>query len=133
MSTKVNKKKQQKQTRRRKQLDKQRNQKRNKANYQYQLEVFFDDNWQGVKQYRTKAEVQAHLDETEAIRKQGDVPIVEGRIMSIRTGSELVHIPPFEPVSGPSMVEAARTPHGALVGVNVDISSEKPSGLPGNE
>jgi len=95
--------------------------------------VFYEDAWRTIRRFKNSKEVNAHLEETQAIRLRGDTQIVEGRVIDTRTNTQVAHVEPFDIEIGPTMAEAANTPKGSLVGVNVKICEEKVSECPGSE
>lgn len=110
MASKSQKRREQKKARRRKRLQKERNQRANRGRFRYRLDVRFEGEWRTAKRFRTAEEVQAHLDETDAIRKRGDTEIIEGRVVDLRSlsGKVVAEVEPFHPEAGPSMEEAAQ-------------------------
>jgi len=110
MASNAQRRKEQKKAKRRKRLDKERNQRASRARFRYRLDVKHEGEWKTAKRFRTQAQTQAHLDETEAIRKRGDTEIIEGRVIDLNTLSEKVvaRVKAFMPELGPSMEQAAR-------------------------
>ena len=119
MASSARKRKEQKKAQRRKRLDKERNQRANRARFRYRLDVKFEGEWKTVRRFKTTAEVQAHLDETEAIRRRGDTEIIEGRVVDLNSvsGKVVATVAPFMPEVGPSMEQAARDVLNAAEGV----------------
>ena len=115
MPKKPRRRKEQKRTRRRRRLDKERNLRANRARFRYRLDVMWEGEWRTAKRFRTAAEAQAHLDETEAIRRRGDTEIVEGRVVDLNSlsGKVVARVMPFHLEVGPSMEEAREAVEGA--------------------
>lgn len=102
MSSKAKKRKEQKRANRRKRLEKDRNQRSNRARFRYRLDVKTDGgDWTVAKRFRTMQEVQVHVDETEEIRRRGDVRILEGRVMDMNYtfGRKVLGIRSYNPKS----------------------------------
>lgn len=111
MANKTQQRKAQKKSKRKKRLDKERNMRTNGARFRYALECrqSKDHPWRAMKRFRDAKEVQAHLEETEAIRKRGDSDIIEGRILDHNQLSRVVgHVKSFTKECGPSMLDAAK-------------------------
>lgn len=132
MRTKAQQRKERKRAARRRKLRKERNVRRNnRADLRFRLEVLAGRNhknpegeWRIVKQWRSEDGVRKHLRETEDARHRGDTRIIEGRIIDIKSGTEVHHIQPFTPEKdqGPTMREAAHDSMEAHEAAEVDKS-----------
>lgn len=125
--SKMKKRKEQKKADRKKRLAKERNQRANQARFRYRLDIKVDGDWKSAKRFRTMQEVDAHVDETEEIRKKGDTQIIEGRVMDMNYtfGREVLRIRPFNPC--PDLKDAASKIKKAIKGVGdaaKDLSSK---------
>ena len=126
MSTKSQKRKQQKKAARRKKLTKERNQRVNQARFRYRLDVKVDGDWKTAKRFRSHVEVNKHIEETEAIRKRGDTEIIEGRVVDMNStfGAVVKTIKSYSP-QVTSMLDAAKTDvREAAEKINAKISEK---------
>jgi hypothetical protein len=111
MTSKAQKRREQKRANRKKRLTKERNMRANGARFRYTLECRMskDHPWKPMKRFRDAKEIQKHLDETEAIRKRGDTEIIEGRVIDHnQLGRVVATVKPFLPEIGPSLEDAAK-------------------------
>jgi len=119
MGSNAQKRKEQKKVARKKRLTKERNVRANGARFRFTLECRLSKNqpWKPMKRFRDRAEVQAHIDETEALREKGEVDIIEGRIIdnNVGLGRVIATIPASAAKAGPSMLEAARDKLGKAI------------------
>ena len=110
MTKSSDKRKQQKKTDRKKRLEKARNVERNKPKPEFVLQALLEGKWKSVKNFYTQAEVDAHVQEMDKLRSNGD-GIIPGRIWSNKAKKYVAHIEGNEPEAvGPSLDEIASTP-----------------------
>ena len=72
---------------------KRRNIERNKIDPIWRLDVLIDGEWYTARKYRRSEQVEAHIAETEARRKAGEV-ILPGKVIRIETGAVVKKIEP---------------------------------------
>jgi hypothetical protein len=78
----------------RKAFEKKRNIQNNLGPLRYRWDVFFDGRWTiGFKEYRKWKQVQEKLDETEALRKEGE-EIIAGRVFDLEFAKVVKEIDP---------------------------------------
>jgi len=125
MSSRIEQRRDKKRTDRRKRLERERNERHNQPEMRFRLDVMFDGGWKSAKGFRSESEWRKHVDDVEALRKRGDTEIIRGKVIEIHSGRCVAEVAPYTPAEvGPGMSEAAKTPKGSLVGVNVDISEK---------
>jgi len=92
--TRAQRRKQQKKKAREKGRIKRRNVEHNAAPKRWRLDVFYGERWViGFRHYRKWEQVQAHLAETEELRKKG-IEVIPGRVISLETGQMVKEIEP---------------------------------------
>ena len=78
---------------REKRLKKERNIQRNRPQYKYKLEINEDGGWKSVVGFKSRAEVDEHIEAHDKIRRENTSNIIEGRITNLKTGRQVAHIP----------------------------------------
>jgi len=91
--SKMSPKKALKKRRRQKANLKRRNIERNIADPIWRLDVLIDGKWHTARKYRRREQVEAHITDTEARRKAGEV-ILQGKVIRIATGEVVREIEP---------------------------------------
>lgn len=121
------KNKAQKRKAKRKRYEKERNVARNRAKSRFRLEVFFaDEGWRTMAGFKSTEQCEAYYKEQERIRAEGKVEILEGRIVDLRTGNVVVHIPPSIPEDMQAIDAAKKAePKGYLSDVKAAKSEAK--------
>ena len=124
-------KKAQKRKAKRKQYIHDRNVDKNQAKARFRLEVFFpEEGWKVMAGFKSVAQCEAYTAEQEAIRAEAKTEILEGRIIDINSGRQVVHIPSSIPEDVQAAQHAkAAEPKGCLSDVKAVKSepvSEKP-------
>ena len=102
---------------------KRRNIEKNMGDPIWRLDVFIDDKWYTARRYRRQEQIDAHMADTEARRKAGEV-IIPGRVVHISTGKVINEIKP----SGEQPLEA-KGPLDAKVAEEAEPVEDAKKGL----
>ena len=94
-----------KKRRRFKAAKKQRNVVRNMAPIRWRLDVLLDGTWCTARNFRRKEQLEAHVKETEKLRKGGTF-ITPGRVVDVRTGDVVLEVEGSQKAKGPKDAKA---------------------------
>jgi len=98
------KSKSQKQSERRHKIERARNMRQNKPKPDYILYAKVEGGWKPVMTFKTLAEVDAHVTNTEELRAKNAAEIIEARIVETRTGKIIRHVEGHE-LKDPALIQ----------------------------